>query len=122
MSFVGPRPEVPEYTDAYTAEERRILDVRPGITDLASIQFSDLQEHVGHDDPDRTYREKVLPRKNQLRLQYADQQNLALDLRILVTTVALVLGKALSGPFRRGAAAAPRSQHAPHEEPLSRAA
>jgi lipopolysaccharide/colanic/teichoic acid biosynthesis glycosyltransferase len=98
MSFVGPRPEVAEYTDLYTLDERRILDVRPGITDLSSIEFSDLQAHVGIEDPDETYRRVVLPRKNRLRLQYVDQQSLSLDLEILVRTVALVASR----PLRKG--------------------
>lgn len=93
MSLVGPRPEVYEYVDAYTAEEMRILDVRPGITDLASIEFVDLQSHVGGDDPDRTYREHVLARKNALRLEYVDRQSLALDGLILFRTAVAVLPK-----------------------------
>lgn len=97
MSFVGPRPEVAEYTDAYTVEEREILKVRPGITDLACLQFSDLQEHVGADDPDTAYRERILPLKNALRLKYAREQSLLLDLRIITQTAAVVLSK----PFRR---------------------
>lgn len=98
MSFVGPRPEVAEYTDLYTPDERRILDVRPGITDLSSIEFSDLQAHVGTADPDGTYRRDVLPRKNRLRLQYVEQQSLPLDLAILVRTVLLVVAR----PLRKG--------------------
>jgi lipopolysaccharide/colanic/teichoic acid biosynthesis glycosyltransferase len=99
MSFVGPRPEVAEYTDAYTAEERDILNVRPGITDLACLQFSDLQEHVGEEDPDQVYRERILPMKNALRLKYAREQSLALDVQILTQTALVVLSK----PFRRRA-------------------
>jgi len=91
MSFVGPRPEVAEYTDGYTAEERRILDVRPGITDLSSIEFRDLQSHVGTLDPDGVYRREILPRKNRLRLQYVERQSLALDVAILFRTVSLLL-------------------------------
>ncbi|MCA8993517.1 MAG: sugar transferase [Planctomycetaceae bacterium] len=97
MSFVGPRPEVAEYTDAYTDEERQILAVRPGITDLACLEFSDLQEHVGEEDPDEAYRQRILPRKNALRLKYAREQSLALDVEILGKTAALVLSK----PFRK---------------------
>lgn len=99
MSFVGPRPEVAEYTDAYSLEERQILSVRPGITDLACLQFSDLQEHVGGEDPDRVYRERILPQKNALRLKYAREQSFGLDLQILVRTAGLVLFR----PFRRSA-------------------
>jgi lipopolysaccharide/colanic/teichoic acid biosynthesis glycosyltransferase len=97
MSIVGPRPEVAEYTDAYTREERQILSVRPGITDLASIEFSDLQAHVGTENPDETFRREVLPRKNALRLKYAREQSLWLDLRILTRTVLLVLSRPFVG-------------------------
>ncbi|MGE3780010.1 MAG: sugar transferase, partial [Pirellulaceae bacterium] len=103
MSFVGPRPEVSEYTDQYTPEQRKILDVRPGITDLASIEFSDLQEHVGGVAPDQVYREIVLPRKNQLRLKYANEASLWLDLVILARTLALVVRKPLIGRRSRPA-------------------
>lgn len=96
MSFVGPRPEVDEYTDAYTAEERRILSVRPGITDWASIKFSDLQQHVGGDDPDRVFREQILPQKNQLRLKYVNEQSAIADLSILLRTFCVFFMK----PFR----------------------
>lgn len=88
MSLVGPRPEVPEYTDLYSPDERRILSVRPGITDLASLEFHDLQSAVGGKDPDQIYRERVLPRKNKLRLRYVDTQSLIGDLRILLRTIA----------------------------------
>ncbi len=99
MSFVGPRPEVAEYTDNYTQEEARILSVRPGITDLASLEFNDLQSAVGIGDPDSTFREDILPRKNQLRLQYVDERSLPGDLSILFRTVAVVASK----PFRKTA-------------------
>lgn len=96
MSFVGPRPEVAEYTNAYTPEERQILSVQPGITDLACLEFTDLQEHVGEDDPDSAYRERILPLKNALRLKYAREQSLWLDVSIMARTAAVVLSK----PFR----------------------
>jgi lipopolysaccharide/colanic/teichoic acid biosynthesis glycosyltransferase len=95
MSFVGPRPEVLEYTDKFTTEEQRIFTVRPGITDLASIELIDLQSIVGSEDPDRVFREQVLPRKNLLRLEYVDRQSLLLDIRILAKTFFLVLAKPL---------------------------
>jgi len=97
MSLVGPRPEVPEYADAYTEEERRILSVRPGITDLACLEFSDLQDVVGAEDPDGTFRAEVLPRKNALRMKYVDERTFWLDMVILARTLGVVLGK----PFRR---------------------
>jgi lipopolysaccharide/colanic/teichoic acid biosynthesis glycosyltransferase len=91
MSLVGPRPEVQEYTSLFTEEEKRILTVRPGITDLASLRFHDLQKHVGHAEPDRVFRERILPQKNALRLQYVDQQCFLGDLAILLRTAGLVL-------------------------------
>ncbi len=96
MSIVGPRPEVFEYTNQYTPEQSRILNVRPGMTDLACIEFNDLQECVGADDPDRVYRERILPRKNELRLKYADEHGLWLDFKILATTIWIVLRKPLA--------------------------
>lgn len=98
MSFVGPRPEVAEYTESYTQEEQKILSVRPGITDWSSLEFSDLQEHVGSEDPDVVFREKILWRKNQLRLQYVNTQSLASDCWILIKTIGVVLSKPFHGP------------------------
>jgi lipopolysaccharide/colanic/teichoic acid biosynthesis glycosyltransferase len=95
MSFVGPRPEVVEYTDRYTRDERIIFAVRPGITDLASLEFHDLQEVVGSTDPERAYQTKVLPRKTALRLQYVREQSFLGDLRILARTVRLIFAKAI---------------------------
>jgi len=97
MSFVGPRPEVSEYTDAYQGDELQILDARPGITDLASLEFNDLQSHVGEDDPDEAYRSRILPMKNALRLKYVREQSMLLDLKIITKTALVVLSK----PFRQ---------------------
>lgn len=99
MSFVGPRPEVSEYTDNYTSDEARILSVRPGITDLASLEFNDLQSVVGAGDPDDTFRKDILPHKNRLRLQYVDERSFSGDISILFRTVAVVASK----PFRKAA-------------------
>jgi lipopolysaccharide/colanic/teichoic acid biosynthesis glycosyltransferase len=99
MSLVGPRPEVAEYTDAYTADERRILSVRPGITDLASLRFNELEQVVGSSNPDETFRRDVLPVKIALRLKYVDERSLAGDLVILAKTAVVVAAK----PFRRAA-------------------
>jgi len=96
MSVVGPRPEVAEYTDAYSGDEQLILSVRPGITDLSSLEFHDLQAIVGSDDADITFRQEVLPRKNALRLQYVRERTLWLDGVILLRTIGVVCGK----PFR----------------------
>lgn len=91
MSIVGPRPEVPEYTKLYSGEELLILKVRPGITDLASIEFSQMDDILGSDDPDRVYFEKVRPLKNALRVRYVKERSLTGDLLIIVRTAARLL-------------------------------
>ena len=93
MSLVGPRPELTVYTDRYTAEERLILSVRPGITDYSSIRFSSLDEIVGNRDADRVFEEKVLPEKNQLRLKYVRDRSFCGDLHIMGLTVYCVFRK-----------------------------
>ena len=95
MSLVGPRPEVPEYTSRYAGEELLILSVKPGITDYASIEFADLDDLVGRDDPDAYFRQNILPRKNELRVRYAKNWSLAEDMRILGRTLGRVAGRAL---------------------------
>jgi len=95
MSLVGPRPEVPEYTSRYAGEELTILSVKPGITDYASIEFADLDDLVGRDDPDEYFRRHILPRKNELRVKYVKNRSLAEDMRILGRTLGRVAGRAL---------------------------
>jgi len=91
MSIVGPRPEVPQYTALYEGDELLILTVRPGITDYASVEFAQLSEVLGSDDPDRMYEERVRPIKNALRVKYVKEQSLVVDLKIIALTVARLL-------------------------------
>jgi lipopolysaccharide/colanic/teichoic acid biosynthesis glycosyltransferase len=91
MSLVGPRPELDEHTSAYEGEEKLILSVRPGITDYASVQFRNLNELVGSEDPHRIFIEKFRPEKNRLRLAYVKQQSLREDMKILFKTLACVI-------------------------------
>ncbi|HEY1455011.1 MAG TPA: sugar transferase [Candidatus Dormibacteraeota bacterium] len=94
MSFVGPRPQVPGEVAGYTPEERRLLDVRPGITDWSSLRFHNEGEILaGHDDPDRAYRELIRPEKMRLGLEYVKRGTMRDDIRILVDTALL--------PFRK---------------------
>ena len=86
MSFVGPRPEMPEYTRLYTEEEKIILSVRPGMTDYAIVEFIDLGEVVGTDNADEAYRAKVLPEKNWLRIKYVQEQTFWGDIKIIWKT------------------------------------
>jgi len=90
MSVVGPRPEVSEYTALYTAEERLILSVRPGITDYASIEFVQLSEAVGSDLQDGAFEDrvrKVLEVKNALRVKYVHEQTLMGDIKLILLTL-----------------------------------
>jgi lipopolysaccharide/colanic/teichoic acid biosynthesis glycosyltransferase len=94
MSFVGPRPEVPLYTQHYTADQKRVFDVRPGITDPASIQFRNeaaLLEGVA--DMEKFYIEEILPQKLELSLDYTYRKSFLFDLRILFQTVLVVVTK-----------------------------
>ena len=103
MSLVGPRPNVPRETDLYTAEERRLLTVRPGITDLASIVFSDEGEILaGSKDPDLVYHQLVRPWKSRLGLLYVENRSLLLDLHILWLTLLSLVSRtrALAGVAR----------------------
>lgn len=87
MSLVGPRPEVQKYVDMYTDEERAILQLRPGITDWASLWNSDEGAVLaGSEDPEKTYLELIRPTKICLQLEYARNHSLLVDLKILVLT------------------------------------
>ena len=91
MSLVGPRPELPRYTDQYAGEEQYILSVRPGITDYSSIEFADLNERIGDADPDRDFERLILPRKNALRLKYVRERSLWVDVKIIARTLARIV-------------------------------
>ena len=92
MSLVGPRPEVPEYVECYPEPARSIvLSVRPGITDNASLEFRDESELLRReDDPERVYREQVLPRKLAIYQRYVCESTLSGDLRLIIRTVLAV--------------------------------
>lgn len=93
MSIVGPRPEVPKYVALYSADQRRVLDVRPGLTSLASIAYINENEMLGRsNDPERTYVEEVMPAKLALDLQYVDRRSFLFDLKIILRTLARLTG------------------------------
>jgi lipopolysaccharide/colanic/teichoic acid biosynthesis glycosyltransferase len=104
MSVVGPRPNVERETRLYTADEKRLLSIRPGITDLASIVFADESDILrGSDDPDLRYNQIIRPWKSRLGLLYVDApQSVTLDLRILWLTVVAAIDRnaALAGVQR----------------------
>jgi len=92
MSFVGPRPEVIQEVLLYTKEEKRLLEVRPGITDWASIRFRNEGEILlGSADPHAAYREKIRPEKIQLGLEYVERHSFVTDCKIIVSTLKAIL-------------------------------
>jgi lipopolysaccharide/colanic/teichoic acid biosynthesis glycosyltransferase len=92
MSLVGPRPEVKKYVDMYNEQEKAILDLRPGITDWASIWNSNEAAVLeGSQDPEKTYEELIRPTKLTLQLFYARNCSLGMDLRILFHTFCKLL-------------------------------
>lgn len=95
MSFVGPRPELLQYANAYEGDDRLILEVRPGITDFSSIEFISLDEIVGAENADEMYEKYVLKKKNELRLKYAREVSFCTDVYLLCKTVGCVLKKAV---------------------------
>lgn len=103
MSFVGPRPELLQYTEAYDDQEQCILEVRPGITDFSSIEFINLDEIVGAVNADEMYEKYVLKKKNALRIKYAEQVSFGTDVRIFFRTVGEVFQKAVRVVFKRKA-------------------
>ena len=88
MSLVGPRPEVRKYVEMYTEEQRRVLDVKPGITDYASIEYVNENELLGNaEDPDRVYIEQVMPNKLKLNMRYLQNKSLKEYFRIIFLTL-----------------------------------
>lgn len=88
MSFVGPRPEVEEVVKMYNQEEKKLLEIRPGITDYASLKFSNEGEIVkGNKDPHQIYLEKIWPEKKRLGLEYVKNNSLWIDLKIIFKTI-----------------------------------
>lgn len=87
MSLVGPRPEVRKYVDMYTAEQMHVLDVRPGITDMASIRYRNENELLEQsDDPDKYYVEAVMQDKLRLNLEYVERHSFFFDIRLIFQT------------------------------------
>jgi len=93
MSFVGPRPETPDYTKLYTEEQMVILELRPGITDFASIEFSDLGSLLEGDDPDKLYFEKVWDRKMELRMKYVRERSFWGDIVLILRTFTAIFDR-----------------------------
>jgi len=102
MSLVGPRPEDGRYVALYTAEQRRVLSVRPGITSPASIRFRREEELLGGDDFEDLYLTQVLPAKLAIELDYLQRRSLRGDVRVVMETLAALLGSGSEDPPARG--------------------
>lgn len=88
MSLIGPRPEVPRFVDSANPAWQAVHSVRPGITDLATLVYRDEEQVLAQfDDPERGYREAVLPAKLQLNLEYLERRTAARDLKLLALTI-----------------------------------
>jgi lipopolysaccharide/colanic/teichoic acid biosynthesis glycosyltransferase len=87
MSIVGPRPEVQKYVDLYTDKQRKVLDVKPGITDYASLEYYKENELLGQStDPQKTYIEEIMPAKLKLNEKYLTNPTIATDIKIMWLT------------------------------------
>ena len=92
MSLVGPRPEVPKYVALYTDEQKEILKVKAGITDYASIEFSDENDLLAsEEDPEKEYIEKIIPKKIELNKKYLSEISVLTDIRIILLTIKKIL-------------------------------
>ena len=92
MSIVGPRPEVRKYVDMYTPEQMRVLSVRPGLTDYASIRYVNENEILAaSDNPEETYIHEIMPDKLALNLQYIEEQSAWIDIKIMLKTLKAIV-------------------------------
>jgi lipopolysaccharide/colanic/teichoic acid biosynthesis glycosyltransferase len=92
MSLVGPRPEVRKYVDLYSNEQLKVLSVKPGITDFASIEYVNENELLAKSsEPEKTYINEIMPAKLQLNLKYIQEKSLIVDMGIILKTIGRIL-------------------------------
>lgn len=92
MNFVGPRPEVRKYVNLYNADQMKVLRVRPGLTDYASLQYISEGELLeGSENPEKLYIEEIMPAKLKLNLKYIDERSLKTDFRIIFKTAGRII-------------------------------
>lgn len=92
MSLVGPRPEVPKYVALYTDEQKEILKARAGITDYASIEFSNENDLLASEEnPEKAYIEKIMPKKIELNKKYLSEISILTDIKIILLTIKKIL-------------------------------
>jgi len=94
MSFVGPRPEVRKYVDMYNTQQLHVLDVKPGLTDYASIEYMDENDLLAQsDDPEKTYIEEIMPAKLEHNMRYIQDQGMITDLKIIFRTLSKIISR-----------------------------
>jgi len=92
MSIIGPRPEVRRYVDMYSKEQLKVLSVRPGLSDFASIEYINENELLGKsDNPEKTYIEEIMPAKLQLNRKYIEQKTFGTDIKLIFKTIRKIL-------------------------------
>lgn len=97
MSIVGPRPNIKKETDLYSNEEKKILDLKPGITDFSSIIFSDEGEILkGSNDPDLLYNQIIRPYKSRFAIFYVENHSLKMDLYLIILTLYSMINRSKS--------------------------
>ena len=93
MSIVGPRPEVEDFKEQYTGDFSRILNIKPGITDYASIYYIEEEKILPDEERDKFYIEKILPNKLKIQLEYVEKQSLFYDIKVIFLTLISLLFK-----------------------------
>lgn len=92
MSLVGPRPEVRKYVDLYTPEQRKVLSVRPGITDYASIEYMDENTILGQaEDPDKAYVDQIMPDKIRYNMKYIEHRSVKEYFKVVFLTLVHII-------------------------------
>ncbi len=88
MSLVGPRPEVRKYVDLYNKKQKKVLTVKPGLTDYASLEYLNENEILGKSsDPEKTYIKEIMPAKLELNLKYIRERSFIRDIKIIIKTI-----------------------------------
>ena len=92
MSIIGPRPEVRRYVEMYSKEQLKVLSVRPGLSDYASIEYINENELLGKsDNPEKTYIEEIMPAKLDLNLKYIEQKGFITDTKLIFKTIGKII-------------------------------
>lgn len=94
MSFVGPRPEVRKYVEMYNPQQLKVLDVQPGLTDYASIEYMDENDLLSQSaDPEKIYIDEIMPAKLELNLKYIEDESFITDMKIIFRTLGKIVSR-----------------------------